>query len=438
MIMGAGGRDFHNFNVAYRDNKAYEVVGFTAAQIPNIGGRVYPPRLAGRLYPDGIRIYEEGRLTELIHALKVDTVVFAYSDVSHEYVMHRASEALAAGADFKLLGPDRTMLKSRRPVISVCAVRTGCGKSPVTLKLLKILKRHGRRPVAIRHPMAYCDLGGQRAQRFAALQDLDAHTCSIEEREEYEPIVAQGFSVFAGVDYADVLSLAESEGDVIVWDGGNNDFPFIRPDLEIVVADALRPGHERLFHPGETNFRRADVVVVNKVDNESLRGLNEIRYALRELNPAARLIPAESPVEMVQVTPVKPMSLKGKKALVIEDGPTITHGGMSYGAGVVAARKAGASPVSPWPGAAGSLLEVKTKYPHVKDVLPAMGYGKEQLRELESTIAKAHCDAVVVATPVDLARLIKIKKPVFRVSYGIKEKGRLTLAGVVKEFLEKR
>ena len=432
--MGAGGRDFHNFNSCFRDNKDYEVVAFTAAQIPFIDYRTYPASLAGKLYPKGIPIYPEDRLAELIVSLKADTVIFSYSDVTHVDVMHKASEVLAAGANFTMLGPDSTMLKSRLPVISVCAVRTGAGKSPVTRKLMGVLKRLGRRPVAIRHPMAYCDLERQSAQRFADTEGLDAGICTIEEREEYEPLVANGFTVFAGVDYGAVLKMAESEGDIIVWDGGNNDFPFIRPDLEIVVADALRPGHEVLYHPGETNFRRADVVVVNKVSKASMEGLADIKRRVRELNPDAKVITAESPVTIEPTGPAH-FPLKGRKVLVVEDGPTVTHGGMPYGAGYVAALDAGARPVSPGRYAKGSLREVFEKYPIVREVMPAMGYSPEQLKDLEASINAVPCDAVVLATPVDLTRLIDLKRPVYRVSYGIRETGRVTLSGVVAQFI---
>jgi len=437
IIMGAGGRDFHNFNVFFRDKPEYHVAAFTAAQIPLTAGRIYPPSLAGRLYPKGIPIHNEDDLPGLIRSLKADTVVFAYSDVSHSYVMHRASEALASGADFMLLGPDSTMLKSRLPVISVCAVRTGCGKSPVTRKLMNILKRSGHRPVAIRHPMAYCDLNAQRAQRFSDMPELDSQICSVEEREEYEPLVEKGFTVFAGVDYGDVLKMAEKEGDVIVWDGGNNDFPFIFPDLEIVVADALRPGQCDTHHPGETNLRRADVVLVNKVSDASREGLKEIKRTVRQLNPSARIIAAGSRVSMYSVdSDPRPVAfLKGKKVLVIEDGPTLTHGGMSYGAGTVAAREAGARLANPWPNAKGELKDLPARYPHLKEALPAVGYSPEQLKDLEETIKATRCDAVIFATPVNLVRLVNIDRPAFRVTYSIIELGRYTLTSIVKEFL---
>lgn len=437
IIMGAGGRDFHNFNVCCRDNPAYNVVAFTAAQIPFIADRVYPPSLAGRLYPRGIPIHLEDDLASLIRTLEADLVVFAYSDVTHEYVMHKASEALAAGADFLLLGPDSTMLKSSLPVISVCAVRTGAGKSPVTRRLMDILRRSGRRPVAVRHPMAYCNLERQRAQRFSNLAELDSQSCTVEEREEYEPLIENGFNVYAGVDYRTVLDMAEGEGDVIVWDGGNNDFPFIRPDLEIVVADALRPGHGTMYHPGETNLRRADVVLVNKVSSDSSDGLKEIRLIVKRLNPGARIIVAESPVAISPVTPAAFLSLRGKKVIVVEDGPTVTHGGMAFGAGAVAAKQSGAKIIDPWPYARGSFRKVRAQYPHLREVLPAMGYSKKQLGDLAATIRAAPCDAVVIATPVNLTKLMRIEKPVFRVTYSIKEKGGLTLSKVVGEFLGK-
>jgi predicted GTPase len=438
IIMGAGGRDFHNFNVFFRGNPDYDVAAFTATQIPFIEARTYPPSIAGGLYPKGIPIYPEVRLSELILTLKADVVVFSYSDVSHEYVMHKASLVSALGADFMLLGPDSTMLKSSLPVISVCAVRTGSGKSPVTRKLLGILKALGKRPVAIRHPMAYCDFEKQRAQRFSSLEDLDTFSCTVEEREEYEPIVEQGFVVHAGVDYGLVLKEAEKEADVIVWDGGNNDFPFVRPDLEVVVADALRPGHTLSYFPGETNFRRADIIVVNKVSESSLEGLEEISRMAGEVNPGAKVIATGSPVRISAASPGAPRSLKGSTVLVIEDGPTVTHGGMPFGAGMVASKAAGARFVSPVPYAAGTLKEAFTKYPHLKYALPSLGYSPEQLKDLEATIDATPCDAVVYATPVNLVRLIRIKKPAYRVTYGIREIGRPTLSTIVRTFLEGR
>ena len=434
--MGAGGRDFHNFNVFFRDNPQYRVAAFTAAQIPFIANRVYPPALSGKLYPKGIGIYPEEELENIIRKSKAELVVFAYSDVSHEYVMHQASRVMSLGADFMLLGPDNTMLKSRLPVISVCAVRTGAGKSPVTRKLLEILKRHGRKPVAIRHPMAYCDLEKQRVQRFASIADLDTMACTIEEKEEYEPIVERGFTVYAGVDYGDILKAAEKEADVIIWDGGNNDFPFIRPDFKITVADALRPGHTLSYFPGEVNIRMADAVIVNKVGRETKKAFEEIKRAVRGVNPDAAVIPAESPARIISKSPGAPASIKGKNVLVIEDGPTVTHGGMPYGAGYAAAKAAGAEPVSPVPYAKGTLKETLKKYSHLRDVLPCMGYSEGQLEDLAATIHATPCDAVVYATPVNLARLIKIERSAYRVGYEIKDKGE-ALSNLIAEFLNR-
>ena len=435
LIMGAGGRDFHNFNMVFRDNPAYKVVAFTATQIPYIEKRTYPPLLAGKLYPKGIPIYAEEKLPELIKSLNVDVVVFSYSDVAHVDVMHKASEVLALGADFELLGPDSTMLKSSLPVISVCAVRTGSGKSPVTRRLLEVLRSFGRRPVAIRHPMAYCDLEKQRLQRFSNFEELDSIACTIEEKEEYEPIVELGFTVFAGVDYEAVLKEAEKEGDIIVWDGGNNDFPFVKPDLEIVVADALRPGHGMSYYPGETNLRRADVVIINKVSSKTTKAVAQIRRNIKSANPKARVLTAESPVKILMATHGAP-PLQGQRVVVVEDGPTMTHGGMGYGAGFVAAREAGAKVVSPVEYATGTLKETVKKYGHIKDILPAMGYSPEQLDDLAETINAVPCDALVFATPVNLMRLIKVNKPAYRVSYEIKEKGRQTVETIVEEFLK--
>lgn len=435
LIMGAGGRDFHNFNVVFRDNPAYNVVAFTAAQIPYIEKRTYPASLAGKLYPKGIPIFPEEKLPGLIKTLHVDEVVFSYSDVAHMDVMHKASEALALGADFRLLGPDNTMIKSTLPVISVCAVRTGSGKSPVTRRLLEILRSLDRRPVAIRHPMAYCDLEKQRLQRFSNFEELDSLACTIEEKEEYEPIVEMGFTVFAGVDYEAVLKEAENEGDIIVWDGGNNDFPFIRPDLEIVVADALRPGHGMSYYPGETNLRRADVVIINKVGSDTAEAVAWIKRNIQSVNPKARVVTAESPVRIIMTTHGAPPII-GQRVVVVEDGPTITHGGMGYGAGFVAAREAGATVVSPVRYATGTLKDTLEKYGHIKDVLPAMGYSQEQLDDLAATIDAMPCDALVFATPVNLMRLIKVNKPAYRVSYEIKEKGKPTIETIIKEFLK--
>ena len=435
LIMGAGGRDFHNFNIVFRDYPIYNVVAFTATQIPYIEKRTYPASLAGKLYPKGIPIFPEEKLPRLIRSLNVDEVVFSYSDVAHIDVMHKASEVLALGADFKLLGPESTMLKSILPVISVCAVRTGSGKSPVTRRLLEILRSLGRRPVAIRHPMAYCDLEKQRLQRFSNFEELDSIACTIEEKEEYEPIIEMGFTVFAGVDYEVVLREAEKEADVIVWDGGNNDFPFIRPDLEIVVADALRPGHGMSYYPGETNLRRADVVIINKVSSATTEAVAWIKRNIKAVNPKAKVVTAESPVQILMATHRAP-PLQGQRVVVVEDGPTMTHGGMGYGAGVVAAHESGATVVSPVRYAIGTLKETLKKFGHIKDVLPAMGYSPEQLSDLARTINAVPCDALVFATPVNLMRLIKVNKPAYRVSYEIKEKGRQTIEAIVNEFLK--
>jgi predicted GTPase len=431
IIMGAGGRDFHNFNIFFRNNPAYKVAAFTAAQIPFISRRTYPPSLAGPLYPEGIPIFAEERLPELIHSLLPDVVVFSYSDVSAQYVMGKASEVLSMGPDFMLLGPHGTMLKSSLPVISVCAVRTGSGKSPLTLKLAGILKSLGRKPAVIRHPMAYSDFEQQRAQRFFSIEDLDLQKCTVEEREEYEPLVGRGVVVFAGVDYEEILSMAEKEADIIIWDGGNNDFPFIEPDLEIVVADALRPDQALGYYPGEINVRRADIVVINKAGAKEQAGINMVRDAVKLENPGAVIITAESPITIEGGA----KSLKGRKVLIVEDGPTVTHGGMAYGAGYVAAKEVGAIIVKPREFAKGSLREVFQKYPHLKYVLPSMGYSHGQLSDLESTINAVPCDIVLSATPADLSRLIKTEKPIVRVRYSIREKGKPTFSSVMKKFL---
>ena len=429
LIMGAAGRDFHNFNVVFRNNARYQVVAFTATQIPNIEGRVYPPALAGPLYPEGIPIYPEADLERLIRELHVDTVVFAYSDVSHEYVMHRASRALAAGADFMLLGPHRTMLSSRKPVIAVCAARTGSGKSQTTRYVSDILRHMGLKVAVVRHPMPYGDLTQQVAQRFASYEDLDRYHCTIEEREEYEPHLDRGNVVFAGVDYARILAMAEEEADVILWDGGNNDLPFFRPDLHIVVVDPLRAGHETRYYPGESNVRMADVVVINKVDTASADQVRQVRENVRALNPAAVIVEAASPIFVED-----PQSLRGKRVLVIEDGPTLTHGEMSFGAGVVAAQKFGARElVDPRPYAVGSIRETFAKYPHIGPLLPAMGYGEEQIAELEATINATPCDVVLVATPIDIRRVARIEHPTDRVRYELQVIGEPTLADLVRE-----
>ncbi len=429
IIMGAAGRDFHNFNVFFRDNENYEVVAFTATQIPNIEGRVYPSVLAGKLYPDGIPIYPESELSDLIKKYKVDRVVFAYSDTPHEYVMHKASEAMAAGADFWLMGPETTMLKSKVPVISVCAVRTGCGKSQTTRRVVKILREMGKKVVSVRHPMPYGNLAEQISERFATYEDLDKYHCTIEEREEYEPHIDLGAVIYAGVDYEKILREAEKEADIIVWDGGNNDLPFYKPDLKIVVADPLRPGHEKTYHPGETNFRMADVIVINKEDTAKFEDIEEIRKTAREINPDATIIDAASPVYVDGGE-----QIKGKRVIVVEDGPTLTHGGMSYGAGYVAARKWGAKEiVSPYPYAVGSIKATYEKYSQTREVLPAMGYSETQIKELEETINKIPADLVVIGTPIDLRRVVKLNKPAVRVRYELEEIGKPDLEDIIKE-----
>ncbi|MCS7283934.1 MAG: cyclic 2,3-diphosphoglycerate synthase [Anaerolineae bacterium] len=431
IIMGAAGRDFHNFNVFFRDNPDYQVVAFTATQIPNIEGRRYPPELAGRLYPEGIPIYPEEELPDLIRRYGVDEVVFAYSDVSHEYVMHRASVALAAGADFRLMGFASTMLKSNKPVVAVCAVRTGSGKSQTTRHVCDVLRKMGKKVVVVRHPMPYGDLTTQVIQRFATYEDLDRYNCTIEEREEYEPHLDRGNVVYAGVDYERILRQAEAEADVVVWDGGNNDFPFFRPDLYIVVADPHRPGHETRYHPGETNLRAADVVVINKIDTATPEGVEGVRRSIREVNPRAIVVDAASPIFVED-----PDAIRGKRVLVVEDGPTLTHGEMPYGAGVTAARRFGAAElVDPRPYAVGSIAETFQKYPHIGPLLPAMGYGREQIRELEETINATPCDLVLAATPIDLRRVLKVRYPVDRVRYELQVIGRPTLEEILAQRL---
>ncbi|QAA76304.1 MAG: hypothetical protein BIP78_0538 [Candidatus Bipolaricaulis sibiricus] len=429
IIMGAAGRDFHNFNVLFRDDEAYEVVAFTATQIPGIEGRRYPPELAGRLYPNGIPIEPEGRLSDLVREQEVDRVVFAYSDVSHQHVMERAATALAAGADFWLLSPRATQLRAKRPVVAVCAVRTGAGKSQTTRRVASILKAQGKAVAVVRHPMPYGNLVRQKAQRFASYDDLDRAECTIEEREEYEPHIQAGFVVYAGVDYAAILHQAEAEADVILWDGGNNDLPFFRPDFLIVVADPLRAGHESSYWPGSVVVRQADAIVINKVDTAGLEPVERLRASLADLNPRARIVEAASPI-----TVEHPDLVAGRTVLVIEDGPTVTHGEMPFGAGAVAARKLGATLADPRPHAQGSLVDVYRTYPHLGPVLPAMGYGKRQIEELAKTIARVPCEAVVIATPVDLRRLVAIAKPCTRVRYDLQEIGQPTLADLLPTF----
>ncbi len=430
LILGAAGRDFHNFNTYFRDNPGYRVVAFTATQIPDIEGRRYPAALAGKLYPKGIPIEAESEMEGLIAAHKVDDVHLAYSDLPHEYVMHMASRAQAAGASFVLLGPCDTMIKSRKPVVSVCAVRTGSGKSQTSRRVAEILRKKGRRVAAVRHPMPYGDLVRQKVQRFATYADLDRHDCTIEEREEYEPHIDRGVVVYAGVDYGAILRRAEKEADVILWDGGNNDFPFYKSDLEIVVADPHRAGHELSYYPGETNFRRADVIVINKMDTAPPAGIETVLASAKAVNPKAKIIRANSP------TIVRDGGrITGKRVLVIEDGPTLTHGGMTYGAGIVAARKYGAAEIiDPRPFAVGSIRKTFEKYGHLADVLPAMGYGDKQTRELAKTIEAVDCDLVVSATPIDITRVIKVGKPILRVGYELEEIGRPALKDVLKGF----
>src|SRR5512140_3202776 len=417
VILGAAGRDFHDFNTVFRDKPGHQVVAFTATQIPGIDGRRYPAALAGALYPDGIPIVPEDSLEELIRRERVDLCVFSYSDVAHTQVMHLASRAIAAGADFLLLGANRTMLKSKVPVVAVTAVRTGAGKSQTTRYLSRILKERGLKAVAVRHPMPYGDLAAQACQRFANYADLDSEKCTIEEREEYEPHIDNGFVVYAGVDYGQILAKAEKEADVILWDGGNNDLPFYAPALHICIADPHRAGHETTYHPGEANFRRADVIVINKCDTAEPAKIAQIEEAATRLNPKARVIRAFSPT-----TTEHEETVRGHAVLVIEDGPTLTHGGMSYGAGVVAAKKAGAAKiVDPSPYAVGSIAATFAKYPNAKGILPAMGYSDQQIRELEETIEKTPCDVVIVGTPIDLTRVLKIRKPAVRVRYALEE-----------------
>jgi predicted GTPase len=434
VIMGAAGRDFHNFNTFFRGNKDYEVAAFTATQIPDIEGRVYPKELAGDLYPKGIPIYAEEELPRLIKDLNIDQVVFAYSDVPHEYVMHKASLVMAAGADFRLMGTKYTQIKSTKPVVSVCAVRTGSGKSQTTRRVSLILRDMGYKVAAIRHPMPYGNLVRQEVQRFAEYDDLDEQECTIEEREEYEPHLANGVIVYAGVDYGKILRRAEKEVDIVLWDGGNNDFPFYVSDFQIVVADPHRPGHESTYHPGEVNARMADVFVINKVDTADPENVIRVRESLRKLNPTAVQIEAASPLFVDD-----PEAIRGKRVLVVEDGPTLTHGGMAYGAGYVAARRFGALEiVDPRPFAVKSIAATYQKYPKTGPILPAMGYGEAQTKDLEATINKADVDLVIVGTPIDLTRLIKINKPSQRVRYELQEIGRPTLEELLKKKFGKK
>jgi predicted GTPase len=434
IIMGAAGRDFHNFNVHYRNKVQYEVVAFTATQIPGIEKRIYPPVLAGSIYPNGIPIYPEEELPKLIKKHGVEEVIFAYSDVSHEYVMHKASITLANGPDFKFMGPLTTMVKANVPVVSICAVRTGSGKSQTSRKIARILKTLGFKVVVVRHPMPYCALTTQICQRFASYDDLEKYGCTIEEREEYEPHIDYGIVVYAGVDYEKILCEAEKEADIIVWDGGNNDLPFYRPDLHIVVADPHRPGHEITYHPGETNLRMADVIIINKVDTADPQNVVAVRKNAEAVNPEATIVEAASPI-----TVDNPKLITGKKVLVVEDGPTLTHGNMAYGAGMIVAKELGAEEIiDPRPYAIGSILNTFEKYPHLGAVLPAVGYGEEQMRELEETINATPCDIVLIGTPIDLRRMLRINKPAARAKYELQELSIPTLEDILKESFPKR
>jgi len=429
LIMGAAGRDFHNFNTVFRDNEAYEVVAFTATQIPNIEGRRYPPELAGVLYPAGIPIYPEDEMPTLIRMLGVDQVVFAYSDVNSQYVMSKAATAIAAGADFRLMGPKDTMVSSNKPVVAVCAVRTGSGKSQTTRYVAERLQAMGKKVVAVRHPMPYGNLVKQRVQRFASYEDLDLHETTIEEREEYEPHINKGIVVYAGVDYEAILRQAELEADVILWDGGNNDLPFYKPDLHIVVADPHRAGHELTYWPGAANFRMADLIIINKVDTADLYPITIVRDSAAAVNPGATVIEAASPIFVED-----PAAIRGKRVLVIEDGPTLTHGEMKYGAGIVAAQRFGAAEIiDPRPYTVGTITETFEKYPEIGTLLPAMGYGGEQVKDLEETIRRVPCDLVLSATPIDLTRVAKIYHPVQRVSYELQVIGQPTLDDILKQ-----
>jgi predicted GTPase len=432
VIVGAAGRDFHNFNVRYRDDERSQVVAFTATQIPGIEGRRYPPQLAGVLYPDGIEIHPETALESLIRTLDVDEVVFAYSDVSHETVMHIGSRVLAAGADYTLLGPKSTMLNAECPVVAVCAVRTGSGKSQTTRAVAKILKNAGKRVAVVRHPMPYGDLVKQEAQRFETFDDLISAECTIEEREEYEPHLAQGSIVFAGIDYGRILEMAQAEADVVLWDGGNNDLPFYMPDVHITVADPLRVGHETSYHPGETNLRMAHVVVINKVDSASAEDVDKLCETISVLNPEAEIVQARSPIVIEDGA-----NIAGKKVLVVEDGPTLTHGEMTYGAGVVAARRAGAIElIDPRPWATGSIEEVYRQYPHIGPLLPAMGYSDKQRKDLADTINSSDADVVLIATPIDLRKVCDLSKPAFRVTYDLEVISNPSLKDLLKKQLE--
>ena len=432
LIMGAAGRDFHNFNLVFRDNKEYDVKAFTATQIPDIAGRKYPSELAGKLYPNGIPIYPESDLDDLIIKEKIEIVVFAYSDITNEYVMNKASKVLSCGANFMLLGGSSTMVESKVPLISICAVRTGCGKSQTTRRISDILKSKGKKIVAIRHPMPYGDLVKQEVQRFASYEDMKNHDCTIEEMEEYEPHIDRGTIVYAGVDYEKILRSAEKEADIVLWDGGNNDLSFYKSDLLIVVTDPHRAGHELSYYPGSVNFQSANVIVINKIDSADLENINILRKNISAYNPGAVVVEAASPIFVDN-----PSIIKNKRVLVVEDGPTLTHGEMKYGAGIVAAQKFGASEiVDPRPFTLGTITETFKKYPKIGKLLPAMGYGEVQIRDLEATINKTECDSVIIGTPIDLTKLIKINKPFTRVRYELAEIGKPDLEGIINEFLD--
>lgn len=431
IIMGAAGRDFHNFNVYFRDNERYRVVGFTATQIPDIDGRLYPSELCGKLYPNGLPIFADTQLADLIREHAVDLVAFSYSDVSHQEVMHKASVVTAAGADFIIIGAPYTMIKSTRKVVSVCAVRTGCGKSQTSRQALRILQQAGKRVVSVRHPMPYGDLTRQVVQRFASYEDIQANNCTIEEREEYEPVIAMGAVVYAGVDYEKILRQAESEADVVVWDGGNNDTPFFKPDVAIVVFDPHRAGHETAYHPGETNMLMADIAVINKVDSADPEKVEQVRRTIEAHNPKADIILADS-----AILADNPGQIEGKRVLVIEDGPTLTHGEMAYGAGTIAAKRFHAAQcVDPRPYLTGTLKETFAKYTNIGPLLPAMGYSPQQIEDLETTINRTDCDMVVAATPIDLAQLIRIEKPMVRIRYEYQDHSSPTLEAVLRRRL---
>ncbi len=436
IIMGAAGRDFHNFNVVYRDNPLYNVVAFTATQIPNIEGRKYPASLAGKLYPKGIPIYPESELTALIKKYNANQVVFSYSDVPFNYVMSKNALVNAAGADFVLLGSKDTMIKSTKPIVSVVASRTGAGKSQTSRKVVEILQKLGKKTVSVRHPMPYGDLAKQKVQRFAAISDLKKHDCTIEEMEEYEPHIARGNVIYAGVDYEAILREAEKEADIVIWDGGNNDMSFYKSDLTITVVDPHRAGHEMNYYPGRTNIHLADVVVINKIDSANLEGINAVRDNVLKLNPHAKIVEAASPISLENPNDIK--LIRGKRVLIVEDGPTLTHGEMKYGAGTIAAQKFDAgSVIDPRPYAVKSIKDTYDKYPGIGILLPAMGYGDKQMKDLEATINKIPCDAVIIGTPIDLRRVIKINKPAVRINYDLQEIGRPDLTSILQDFVRK-